>query len=322
MLSARQWRPRLERTLVPLGRRADRRIPTCGRSGCKSAIDHIAMALTLSRQGAVIQANDKFYETSRYHPGEVIGADIRDFLLDNDPSTVSREVLTTLRQQDLWRGHVGFATKHGDPLWADLTLVPQRDPRGTVGSFILLGLDITDRKEAEISAAEERRRREDMESLLKDIVDTVPNGIVAYDDAGKVIFFNGAHEKLYGSIATGIAIGRDRASLISPKNEKVLRSPKTRERRSPAAAKHCCRPFVQKLPGDRWIQVQNRRSSAGRLISVQTEVTGLKRAEIAYQAAGNPRPPLPDCAIVRHCSVGSHAPRHPMARSSRLVPCC
>lgn len=272
------------------GQMVNRQIPTCSHSACKSAIDHIAMVLTLSRQGTVIASNDKFYETSRYHPGEVIGADIRNFLLDKDPSVVSRDVLTALRQQDLWRGHVGFVAKHGDSLWADLTLVPQRAPRGSVGSFILLGLDITDRKEAEFSAAQERRRREDMECLLKDIVDTLPNGIVAYDDAGKVIFFNDAHKQLYGSIATGIAIGRDRSSLVAPKNEKILRSPGTRERKSPTVATHCCRPFVQKLPGDRWIQVQNRRSSAGRLISVQTEVTGMKRAEkhIKEQASRDP----------------------------------
>lgn len=270
-------------------RTGDDLLPACGRASCKSAIDHIAMALTLSRQGMILEANRKFHEISGYASRDILGRAITDFIAEA-PAALSRDVLTALRQGTVWRGDISFMARHGGVLWADLTLVPQRGRNGAIDSFTLLGLDITDRKQAELSALEERRRREDMECLVKDIVDTVPSGIVAYDEAGRVIFFNDAHTRLYDNVATGIAIGKDRSSLVPSQYRKFLLSPDSEGCLASDTATHCSRSFVQKLPGERWIQVQNRRSTAGRLISVQTDVTGLKRAEkhIKQQATRDP----------------------------------
>lgn len=299
---------------------ADALLPACGRPSCKTAIDHIAMALVLSRHGTILEANDKFHEISGFAPRDILGHAITDFMAE-DPATLGRDVLTALRHGAVWRGDISFVARHGGVLWADLTLVPQRGGCCTIDSFTLLGLDITDRKQAELSAVEERRRREDMECLVKDIVDTVPNGIVAYDEAGKVIFFNDAHTRLYDSVATGIAIGRDRSSLVPPQYRKFLLSPDSSGGRVSDLATHCSRSFVQKLPGERWIQVQNRRSTAGRLISVQTDVTGLKRAEkhIKHQATRDPLTGLCNRTVLFNRLARSSADKAEAARPYALL---
>jgi diguanylate cyclase (GGDEF)-like protein/PAS domain S-box-containing protein len=259
------------------------------RLACKDAIDHIAMSLMVSRSGAIVEANGKFYEASGYTAADILGASIRNFMFDPDLSGIGRALMSAIRNRGIWRGEIGFLARHGSIVWSDMTVTAPRTPCGSVGSFILLGLDITERKRAEFSVIEERRRREDTESLLKDIVDAVPSGIVAYDKVGKVIFFNEAHRKLYQSTRQGFANGHDRRSLVTPQTEPFPLSPKPRRRKA-AVAGGCCRSFIQKLAGDRWIQIQNRRSQAGHIISVQTDVTGLKLAEkhIKEQATRDP----------------------------------
>lgn len=258
------------------------------RPACKSAIDQIALSLIIDRDGIILDANAKFFETTGHSPREVLGIHARTLSLDSDLVGNARALLGAARQGRIWRGEIGILDSHGLVIWSDMTIAAQRGPDGAIDGFVLLGLDISERKRAEFSAMEERRRREDTESLLKDIVDTVPSGIVAYDSEGKVIFFNQAHRKLYASSGCAISIGQERRKLVTPQNEAFLLSPGSRRRKTVASM--CCRPFVQKLTGDQWVQVQNRRSQAGHVISVQTDVTGLKRAEkhIREQARRDP----------------------------------
>jgi diguanylate cyclase (GGDEF)-like protein/PAS domain S-box-containing protein len=272
---------------APVGR-LPAAIHTCARTACKEAIDHIAMVVSLDRRGTIVETNETFHRITG-HERRILRTDVRRILVAEDVKTLARSMAAAVRDHSIWRGDIRFLGQDDAIVWSDLTLVAQRDLRSRITGFVLLALDITERKNAAYAAVEERRRREDMESLVRDIVEAVPNGIVAYDDAGKVIFFNEAHGNLYGSMASGMAIGQDRMSLVAPEHEKHLLRAKA-QRKSLTAATACYRSFVQKLPGDRWIQVQNRRSPAGRLISVQTDVTGLKRAEkhIKQQATRDP----------------------------------
>ena len=85
--------------------------------------------------------------------------------------------------------------------WISTTKVILRDAQGKVTGFIGLGRDITERKQAGEALARER-------SLLRTLIDNLPDCIYAKDDAGRKILANPADLKNYHCQSEAEAIGK------------------------------------------------------------------------------------------------------------------
>lgn len=246
----------------------------------KSAIDQVAILAYTDTHGQIIDANELFCRISQYTRDELIGANHRILNSGHHHPAFFRHMWRTITSGHIWRSEICNRAKSGKLYWVDTTIAPRHDTNGNICGYVSVRLDITARKQAEAQAMEENRKRRDMEGLLDDIVDTLPNGIVAYDKDGRVIFFNKANREIYGEVAPLIEIGRRRQDLISHGHlqpETLLPQPAEAESSLDPLAGH--QSIIQQLPGDRWIQVQNRRSPSGTLVSVQTDVSHLKRVE-------------------------------------------
>src|SRR5690606_28143765 len=63
---------------------------------------------------------------------------------------------------------------------------------------------ITERKNAEAALREENARREQAETLLMDVIDAVPDGIIAFDRDDRLVLVNQAYKRFHAEIAEHI----------------------------------------------------------------------------------------------------------------------
>ena len=250
----------------------------CPHAACQGAIDHISMKASLDAAGIIRDVNEKFCIHSKTQRKDALGRNITSFLGHSASRRILTSILSQTRQSPIWRGDVSFLNRCGELVWVDLTVVCQSGSHPLPAGFLLLGLDITEKKRAELNYAKERQLRLKAESLMQDIVEAIPSGIVAYDQSGTKVFANKAHKKTYTDDQASADFMHGRDCCAAPAD---LRDPI-----ATGAHKDASLPFaerrraaVHKLSNDRWMQVQNRKSSSGLLISVHTDVTDLKRAE-------------------------------------------
>ncbi|WP_170304600.1 EAL domain-containing protein [Croceicoccus estronivorus] len=253
----------------------------------KKALDRIANVVCTDLQGYIVYANENFCQLNKCSISDAVGKNNNIFNSGLHGPEFFKQLWKTISAGDIWHGEVCNKALDGTPYWVDMQITPRYDPLGKIIGYLALCLDITARKDAEARAAEENRKRQEMETLLHDIVETLPNGVIAFDKDGKAIFVNSAHEEISSDNTELIDLCR-RASDCDH-SASTIDEKRCNAHLSRGENQHC-KCFIQHLPDDRWVQIQHRRSTTGTLVSVQTDVTDLKHAErkIAYQAKRDP----------------------------------
>ena len=103
---------------------------------------------------------------------------------------------------------IEMQTQHGgDVAWASVTKVPLQDEAGKVIGIAGINRDITDQKRAEEALARER-------SLLRTLIDNLPDAIYAKDTAGRKTLINPADLKNFGCKTEAEAIGKNDFDLF------------------------------------------------------------------------------------------------------------
>lgn len=101
------------------------------------------------------------------------------------------------------------ASKKDKNRWVSTTKVILRDSEGKVTGFIGLGQDITDRKQAEEALARER-------SLLRTLIDSLPDAIYSKDAAGRKTMANPSDLKNLGCATEADAMGKTDFDFFPP----------------------------------------------------------------------------------------------------------
>lgn len=150
--------------------------------------------------------------------------------------------------------------------------------------------DITARHQAAERAARELQLRSQTETLLRDVIDSIPAGLTVYDSDERLILTNSVHQDLLpGSmkyavkgtrlvdLITNKLMAGDYAPDIGPDDPPAVRAAWVadylRRFRSPGYVR------VFRLPGDHYLQASTATSASGNILSIRTDVTALKRAE-------------------------------------------
>ncbi len=254
----------------------------------REALDHVAIVATTDRAGRITDVNRLFCDISGYEREELIGSDHRLLNSGHHPSHFFRQMWQTIAQGNVWRADICNRDKKGRLYWVDTTIAPRRDGEGRLVGYVSIRFDISSRKIAEAEVLAELRRREVTENLLVDIIETIPNGLVAYDSQGQLLFCNNAHRKLYDRDSCSGA----RSPMMQPGGSRAPASGPFAPAALPAhvsiglEGEGMSKPYIQQLDSERWIQIHNRRSESGNLVSIQTDISALKRAQmqIKHQA--------------------------------------
>lgn len=261
----------------------------------RAALNRHAIVGITDRGGRIIEVNDLFCEISQYSRAELIGQQHRILNSGHHPKPFFRDMWRTISSGESWHGDICNRAKDGSLYWVDTTIMPRKGAEGSITGYVSIRYDITRRKQAEGALQEENCRREQVERLLRDILEALPNGITAYDESDRLVLFNSAYREFYGLTAPAIyegasfesilRYGLERGQFLNVRGNAAARESwlgsRLKDHRTPG------RTFIQHLSGDRWLQVQERRSPGGYVVGVRTDVTELKRAErkIKEQAA-------------------------------------
>ncbi|MBU4529398.1 MAG: EAL domain-containing protein [Hoeflea sp.] len=257
----------------------------------RTALDQHAIVAITDRRGRITHVNEPFCRISRYGRDDLIGRYHNIVNSGHHPKEFFTAMWRDIVAGRIWRGEICNRAKDGTLYWVDTTIVPYFDEAGRMDGYVSIRYDITKRKQAEAHLRAENERREHAETLLRDIIETIPDGVAAFDREERLILSNRAYRELHDTIAQDIvpgarfeylmrlALERGQFALSSDMEEgsaSYLAARLTSFRR-PAG------PLVQHLRDDRWLQVRERRSESGNTVGVRTDITDLKRAELTIK---------------------------------------
>lgn len=122
------------------------------------------------------------------------------------------------------------------------------------------------------------------EAELKDAMEALPDGFVLYDNNDRLVHCNQRYREIYKEsgdlrvpgvkfsdlIRAGVERGQY-ADAVG--NEEEWIAQRIHDHRNPG------KPLEQQLPGDRWLRIQERRTTTGGLVGFRIDITELKRQE-------------------------------------------
>ncbi|MFQ3666577.1 MAG: diguanylate cyclase, partial [Sphingomonadaceae bacterium] len=192
---------------------------------------------------------------------------------ETDPETV-KAIGAAIRAGQPFTGEILNYRADGESYWIELSIAPLRNAKGRLTGFVGIEANVT--------------RRRQTETLLRDIIDSLPVAVSAYDRADRLLLFNRRKAEVFPRHAAMLEPGMPL--------EQVLRSWHLAEGASApgmangaaididaliAAARTEVPPHEHRVADGRWLLSTARRSPSGNLIWVRTDITAQKQAELA-----------------------------------------
>ena len=151
----------------------------------KAALDESSIVAITDPQGTIVYVNDKFEEISKYTKEEILGNNHRILNSGYHSKEFFRNLWTTIRNGQIWRGEIRNKAKDGSLYWVDTTIVPFLDKKGKPIQYIAIRSDISNRKKAEQNLYESSKEIRDITFALDQ------SSIVAItDEKGKITTVN------------------------------------------------------------------------------------------------------------------------------------
>ncbi|MBI3435528.1 MAG: EAL domain-containing protein [Proteobacteria bacterium] len=168
-------------------------------------------------------------------------------------------------------------------------------------------------------AEAERAEREanTAHARLRDAIEAVPAGVVLFDNEDRYVLWNSRYEELYSESRNMLRPGlrfEDRLRAAIALGQYPLAIGREEEWLAQRLANHHrdSSDHEQRLPGDRWVKIEERRTRDGR-IGIRTDITELKRREASFRLLFDSNP-LPmwviDLESLRFIAVNSAAIAH------------
>lgn len=245
-------------------------------------------------QGLTEWVNPAFERVTGYTLADLAGRTPGSVLQgpDSDPAVVA-QMREGVRSGQGFHVEIVNHAKDGRAYWVDIEASPIRDEEGRLAGFIAIETDITARRAAEDAAFTELFRRTEAETLLREIIDTLPSGVFVCDPEERVILWNRTYAEFFPRVVPALAAGTTLEGLlragiatgsygdeISPAAPEAEREAWLARRLAVIRAGGDNSPSREFPIGNgRWLQARERRSRSGHLVCVRTDITRLKQAE-------------------------------------------
>jgi diguanylate cyclase (GGDEF)-like protein/PAS domain S-box-containing protein len=245
--------------------------------------------ITTDRSGHIDWVNAALTGLTGYTLAEALGRKPGDLLQGprTDPATVA-VMARGIRDGTGFDVDIVNYTKAGVAHWMSMTCSPLRELDGTVNGFIAVQADISARRAAEDTARAEAAERERAELLLRDVLETLPMGVSVFDAGNRFVLANRAYREMFPIAASFLAVGRPLEALmrLAVEHGQYGDVPADEAGREAWIARHM--DYFRSPTGiartldmadGRVMQVRERRSDTGMLVSVRADMTDLHTAE-------------------------------------------
>ncbi|MBB3900411.1 ATP-binding protein [Roseococcus suduntuyensis] len=248
--------------------------------------------------GRIEWVNEAFVRVTGYSRPELLGRSPGSVLRGpgTDPATAAL-MREAVRAGEGFHVSIVNHRKDGSPFWVEVEASPMRAADGTLTGFIAVETDITARRHAEEEAQAEIARRGAVETLLREIINTLPSGLYVCDPQERIFLWNEAYLALFPRLAPALRAGTTLEGLIragvasdsyvhasgplTPENEHWIADLLQRIRSAGPDSPSREVP----LTGGRWAHALERRTRAGHIVSLRTDITALKDAMAEVEAA-------------------------------------
>jgi PAS domain S-box-containing protein len=134
------------------------------------ALDKATYLVKTDPNGKIIYANDKYCHVTKYTMSELRGKPVFYNNTGGRESVIYDHIRDIQKQQEVWQDEIFDNASDGSGFWLDVTLIPIFDNSGNLYQYLVIGNDITKRKNAEREnrmLTEEKTRRESVEQNIK-----------------------------------------------------------------------------------------------------------------------------------------------------------
>ncbi len=160
----------------------------------------------LDPEGRVISWNEGAARLKGYRSEEILGKHFSCFYVPEDRAAgkPARELQESLAK-GRFEAQAQRVRKDGSAFWADVVIAPMYDDSGILRGFSKVARDMTERRRAEERLAEQaeklacsRQALEAQTRMLKLVLDSVGEGLIAADREGRFLIWNDCANKLMG----------------------------------------------------------------------------------------------------------------------------
>jgi len=233
-------------------------------------------------EGRMLEVNKSFCEMLGRQPAELLGRRPPEFASEECRALYERmasEIATSEHRQY----EVAFNNKQGEAVHTNVSCTTIRDRQGkATGAFAFIA-DISERKKAE------RQQRESEERLVS-AISNISEGFVLYDSEDRIILCNDQYRRMHPNAFDLIIPGAKFEDIIRGGAERgqypdaLGREEEWVKERMEVHKK----PFVsfeQRLEGEKWLRVFDKRLASGMTVGIRVDITELKEAKEAAEEA-------------------------------------
>lgn len=135
--------------------------------------------------------NARFSEITGYTSSELVGKSLQALMSNDMPARIYEQMWSQLTAGQDWRGEIHSRKKNRESYWVSIAIKPIVNARGRITHFLMLGEDISSRKQIE----EELRSSE---AHFRMLFEHVPDGVYRSSPNGKLLAANPALVRMLG----------------------------------------------------------------------------------------------------------------------------
>jgi PAS domain S-box-containing protein len=249
------------------------------------------IVLVLDTAGRIVRFNPYLEEISGYRLAEVQGQDwFTTFLPAQDRERIRHLFLQAIDDIQTWGNVNPIVTKDGHELlieWYDKTL---KDATNHTIGLLSIGLNITRRVYAEKALDKSQSRLATVQQQLVDAIESITEAFALYDAEDRIVLCNSKYREFYNCSTDLLVPGTRfeehiRASVYRGLIKEAIGREEEWIGERVASHRNPCGTFHQQLSDGRWLQVSERKTKEGGIVSVRTDITALKHREKELQKA-------------------------------------